>query len=55
MSSTTIQQLREIAESMGLKGSEIMNFVRGQQALEREDKEKEDERKAKERRQSEGR
>ena len=29
---------------MGLKGSELMNFVREQQALEREDKTKEDER-----------
>jgi len=52
MSSTSIQQLKEIGESMGLKGPELMNFVREQQTLEREkqrekekqDKEKEDER-----------
>jgi len=52
MSSTSVQQLREIAESMGLKGSEIMNFVREQQTQEREEREKqrlfEAERKAKE-------
>ena len=48
MSSTTAQQLRETGEALGLKGSELMNFVREQQVLEREDKEKEDERKAKE-------
>ena len=40
MSSTTTQQLREIAETMGLKGPEIMNFVREQQNLEREEREK---------------
>jgi len=36
MSSTSAQQLKELAESMGLKGPEIMNFVREQQTLERE-------------------
>ena len=55
MSSTTIQQLREIGEAMGLRGAELQNFVKVQQDLEREererqreDKEKEDGRKAKE-------
>jgi len=40
MSSTYIQQLREIAESMGLKGPELMNFVRDQHILEREKRER---------------
>jgi len=42
MSSTSTQQLREFGEVMGLAGSELMNFVREQQTLEREDREKED-------------
>jgi len=42
MSSTSAQQLRKIGEAMGLAGSELMNFVREQQTLEREDREKED-------------
>jgi len=41
MSSTSVQQLREIAESMGLKGPELMNFVRDQHILEREERERE--------------
>ena len=52
---STAQQLRETGEAMGLKGSELVIFVREQQTLEderkakeREDKAKEDERKAKE-------
>jgi len=52
MSSTSVQQFREIAEAMGLTGSEFTNFVKDQQNLEREesreqqrhDKVKEDER-----------
>jgi len=40
MSSTSLQQLKEIWESMGLKGPELMNFVREQQTLEREEREK---------------
>jgi len=42
MSSTSVQELTELAESMGLKGVEIMNFVREQQTLEREERERED-------------
>ena len=34
------RQLKEIGESMGLKGPELMNFVRQQQTLEREEREK---------------
>jgi len=48
MSSTSVQQLREIAESMGLKGPELMNFVRDQQILEREEREKQRQDKEKE-------
>ena len=46
MSSTTIQQLREIGEAVGLRGAELQNFVKDQQDLQRqrEDKVKEDER-----------
>jgi len=40
MSSTCLQQLKEIGESMGLKGPELMNFVREQRTLEREKREK---------------
>ena len=42
MSSTSVQELTELAESIGLKGVEIMNFVREQQTLEREERERED-------------
>jgi len=38
MSSTSVQQLREIGEAMGLTGSELMNFVWQQQTLEREER-----------------
>ena len=48
MSSTSVQQLREIAESMGLKGPELMNFVRDQHILEREEREKQRQDKEKE-------
>jgi len=48
MSSTSVQQLREIAESMGLKGPELMNFVRDQHILEREEREREKQRQDKE-------
>jgi len=44
MSSTSVQELTELAESIGLKGVEIMNFVREQQTLEREEREREDKR-----------
>jgi len=40
MSSTSLQHLKEIGESMGLKGPELMNFVREEQTLEREEREK---------------
>jgi len=35
MSSTCLQQVKEIGESMGLKGPELMNFVREQRTRER--------------------
>jgi len=38
MSSTSLQQLKEIGESMGLKGPDLMSFVRDQQNLERREK-----------------
>jgi len=41
---STAQQLRETGEAMGLKGSELVIFVREQQTLENERKAKEDER-----------
>jgi len=51
MSSTSVQQLREIAKAMGLTGSEFTNFVKDQQNPEsekreqqRQDKAEEDER-----------
>ena len=45
---STAQQLRETGEAMGLKGSELVIFVREQQTLEDERKAKEREDKAKE-------
>ena len=48
MSSTSVQQLREIAEAMGLTGSEFTNFVKDQQNLEREEREQQRQDKAKE-------
>ena len=41
---STPQQLRETGEALGLKGSELVIFVREQQTLEDERKAKEDER-----------
>ena len=38
--STTIQQLKEIGQAMGLTGSELANFVKKQQILEREEQER---------------
>jgi len=38
--SSTIQQLKEIGEAMGLKGSELATFIKEQQTLEREEREK---------------
>ena len=40
MSSTTLQQLKEMGESMGLKGSALTDFIKEQQAIEREEREK---------------
>ena len=42
---STAQQLRETGEAMGLKGSELVIFVREQQTFETEQKAKEEERK----------
>ena len=39
MSSTSAQQHKEFGESMGLEGSDLMEWVRVQQNFEREDKE----------------
>jgi len=50
MSSTSLQQLKEIGESMGLKGPELMNFVREEQTRERREGKAEGERKARQRR-----
>jgi len=38
--STTIQQLKEIGEAMGLTGLELATFIKEQQILEREEREK---------------
>jgi len=38
MSSTSLQQLEEIGQSMGLRGPELVNFVREQQILERQER-----------------
>jgi len=46
---STAQQLRETGEAMGLKGSELVIFVREQQTLENERKAKEAEEREKER------
>jgi len=40
MSSTFLQQLKAIGESMGLKGPELMNSVRDQQTLERKERDR---------------
>ena len=48
MSSTSVQQFREIAEAMGLTGSEFTNFVKDQQNLEREEREQQRQDKVKE-------
>jgi len=39
--SSTVQQLKEIGESMGLKGPDLVAFIKEQQNLEREDRKKE--------------
>lgn len=46
---STISHLKDQAESLGLVGSEILQFIRDQQSQEREDREKEREDKANER------
>ena len=37
---TTVQTLKEIGEQMGLKGTDLKDFIREQQTLEREEREK---------------
>jgi len=37
---TTVQTLTELGEQTGLKGTELKDFVREQQTLEREEREK---------------
>ena len=40
MSSTTLQQLKELGESMGLQGNALVEFIKEQQSTEREEREK---------------
>ena len=40
MSSTSLQQLKELGESIGLKGSDLAEFIKDQQNTEREEREK---------------
>jgi len=44
MLSTSAQQLKDIGTSMGLEGTDLLNFVREQQKLEREERDKKKER-----------
>ena len=37
---TTVQTLKDLGEQMGLKGTELKDFIREQQTLEREEREK---------------
>jgi len=49
MLSTSAQQLKEVGASMGLEGTDLVNFIREQQKLEREERDKERERQREER------
>jgi len=49
MLSTSAQQLKEIGASLGLEGTDLLNFIKEQQKMEREDREKERERQREER------
>ena len=40
MSSTTLQQLKELGESMGLQGADLVDFIKEQQNAEREERER---------------
>ena len=40
MSSTTLQQLKELGESLGLQGNALVDFIKEQQNTEREEREK---------------
>jgi len=40
MSSTTLQQLKELGESLGLQGNALVDFIKDQQIAEREEREK---------------
>jgi len=40
MLSTSAQQLNEIGASLGLEGTDLLNFIKEQQKMEREDKDK---------------
>jgi len=46
---SSLQQLKDIGEAMGLKGTDLANFVRGQQNFEREEREKQREKRKKRR------
>ena len=47
MLSTSAQQLKDVGSSMGLERADLLNFIREQQKLEREEKNKERERQRK--------
>jgi len=49
MSSTTLQQLKELGESLGLQGNALVDFIKEQQNTEREEREKLRQEKEKER------
>jgi len=49
MLSTSAQQLKEIGASLGLEGTDLLNFIKEQQKMEREDRDKERERQREER------
>jgi len=38
MSSTTLQQFKELGESLGLQGSDLVDFIKEQQNAEREER-----------------
>jgi len=51
MMASSIQQLKDIGESLGLKGTDLANFITGQQNFEREEREKQREKEKEEKEQ----
>ena len=49
MLSTSAQQLKKVGSSMGLEGADLLNFIREQQKLEREERDTERQRQREER------